>query len=47
MGDYTEDKIKESFQGWQEYVKWANTYRLRKNIPVDLIGLIAQKCTQT
>ena len=26
------EKILESFQGWQAYAKWANTFKLRKNI---------------
>ena len=26
------DKILESYQGWQAYAKWANTYKLRKEI---------------
>ena len=30
--DMTYTKLTESFQGWQAYAKWANTYELRKNI---------------
>ena len=26
------EKLSESFQGWNAYAKWANTYKLRKNI---------------
>jgi len=26
------DKLLESFQGWQAYAKWADTYKLRRNL---------------
>jgi retron-type reverse transcriptase len=31
-GEMSHDKMLESFQGWQAYAKWANTYKLRENI---------------
>lgn len=31
-GEITIEKILESFQGWQAYAKWANTYKLRKRL---------------
>ena len=30
------EKILESFQGWQAYAKWANTIKLRKNILIQI-----------
>ena len=31
-GEITHEKILESFQGWQAYVKWANTYKFRNRL---------------
>ena len=31
-GLITKDKLFESFQGWQAYAKWADSYKLRENI---------------
>ena len=41
-GIITKDKITESFQGWQAYAKWANTYKLRKNLKKNLKLLFIQ-----
>ncbi len=30
--EVSKDKLFAVFQGWQAYAKWANTYKLRKNI---------------
>ena len=30
-GDMPEEKILKSFQGWNAYAKWANSYKIRKN----------------
>jgi hypothetical protein len=30
----------ESYQGWQAYARWANTYRLREKIKKEIIGII-------
>lgn len=30
--ELTKDKIAEIFQGWQAHAKWANTYKLRRNL---------------
>ncbi len=32
QGKIDELSIKESFQGWQAYAKWADTYKLRENM---------------
>ena len=32
IGGVSYDKILESFQGWQAYAKWANTYKLRNRL---------------
>jgi len=31
-GEMTYEKILESFQGWQAYAKWANTYKIRERL---------------
>ncbi len=31
-GKINYEELQESFQGWQAYAKWANTYKLRKKI---------------
>ncbi len=31
-GTTSHEKLLESFQGWQAYAKWANTFKLRKEI---------------
>jgi len=30
----------ESYQGWQAYAKWANSYKLRNKIKMEVIGAI-------
>jgi hypothetical protein len=35
--------LKDSYQGWQAYAKWANTYKLRKRIKKNIIGLLWNK----
>ncbi len=30
--EISKEKILESFQGWQAYAKWANTFKLRKKV---------------
>ena len=32
IGKITYNKLLESFQGWQSYAKWANSYRVRENV---------------
>ena len=39
LGLFTNEKIRESFQGWQAYAKWANTYELRKCMLNELSSL--------
>ncbi|MEK6897992.1 MAG: RNA-directed DNA polymerase [Nanoarchaeota archaeon] len=34
--ELSREKILESFQGWNAYAKWANSYKLRKKIMVKL-----------
>ena len=34
----TKEKILESYQGWQAYAKWADTYKLREKISEMLIN---------
>ena len=31
-GRISKEKLLESFQGWQAYAKWANSFKLRKEI---------------
>lgn len=31
-GELSKEKLLESFQGWNAYAKWADTYRLRKEV---------------
>jgi len=31
-GEINYDKILESFQGWNAYAYWSNSFKLRKNI---------------
>ena len=35
-GEILFDKMSEIFQGWNAYAKWADTYKLRKNIAREL-----------
>ena len=35
-GSISKSKIKEIFQGWQAYAKWANTYKLRNKIKSEI-----------
>ena len=35
-GIISKEKLLESFQGWNAYAKWANSYRLRKNMVIIL-----------
>ena len=37
------DMIIESFQGWQAYAKWSNTYKLRKNLVFELNKILISK----
>ena len=37
QGYNSEQKLLESFQGWQAYAKWADTYKLRKRIEGEII----------
>ena len=37
------DRLIASFQGWQAYAKWANTYRLRQDLSKELNKLIWDK----
>ncbi len=41
-GELSHKKILESFQGWQAYARWANTYKLRK----DIVRKLYQKSKQ-
>ena len=45
-GEMDYDKLCESFQGWQAYAMWANTYKLRKNVIRRLI-INPQKFSRT
>ena len=31
-GEFSKEKMLESFQGWNAYAKWANTLNLRKKV---------------
>lgn len=37
-GEVSKEKIFEIFQGWDAYAKWADTYKLRKEIIKGIIG---------
>ncbi|MDD5649481.1 MAG: reverse transcriptase domain-containing protein [Candidatus Nanoarchaeia archaeon] len=39
--EISKEKFLESYQGWQAYAKWANTYKLRKNILRRLNNIIS------
>ena len=38
-GKISKEKIIESFQGWNAYAKWANSYKLRKGIKIIINNL--------
>ena len=38
-GKIPREKLLESFQGWKAYTKWADTYRLRKQILININNL--------
>ncbi len=35
--------IKDSYEGWKGYAKWANTYRLREKIKKDIVDALLNK----
>ena len=35
--------LTESYQGWQAYAKWANTYKLRRKIKMEIIEVLLDK----
>ena len=37
VGNISRKKLMESFQGWNAYAKWANSYNLRKHIFMEII----------
>ena len=37
------EKLLESYQGWQAYAKWANTYKLREKISAEIKLIIYEK----
>ena len=39
----SEEKLIESFQGWNAYAKWADSYRLRKRVASAMNELIKIK----
>ena len=39
LGEISEEKFKEIFQGWSAYAKWANCYRLRKILMKEIIDI--------
>lgn len=39
----TKEKILESFQGWNAYAKWANSYKLRRGVVRKIYAKINQK----
>ena len=32
FGEISHEKILESFQGWNAYAKWANSFKLRREV---------------
>lgn len=36
-GDISRDKLQERVNGWLEYAKWGNTYKLRKKVTSHLL----------
>jgi len=32
QGKISKEKLLESFQGWNAYAKWANSYKLRRDV---------------
>ena len=44
-GEISRDKILESFQGWNAYAKWANSYKLRNKL-FRIINLFSQTHSQ-
>jgi len=35
-GKISKEKLLESFQGWNAYAKWANSYKLRRSVVVKI-----------
>ena len=42
-GKITFSQLKDSYQGWQAYAKWANTYKTRKEIKSEIIDSLWMK----
>ena len=42
-GDSYFNSIFESYNGWEAYAKWANTYKLRENIKLKIIDSLLDK----
>lgn len=42
----TKEKLLESFQGWNAYAKWANSYKLRERIRREMLNLINPPCVK-
>ncbi len=39
----TFSQLKDSYQGWQAYAKWANTYKLRNKVKKEIVDIIWNK----
>ena len=42
-GEIYFDSLSDSYQGWQAYAKWADTYKLRNKIKIEIIDIIWNK----
>jgi RNA-directed DNA polymerase len=42
-GETSFRKLTESYQGWQAYARWANTYKLRKGIKNKIIDAVWER----
>ncbi len=42
--EINKEKVLESFQGWNAYAKWANSYKLRRNVVSLIYKNYKQKC---
>lgn len=42
-GEINYNQLMESFQGWQAYAKWANTYKLRKSLVKEIYKIKKSK----
>ncbi len=42
-GAWSFDSILESYQGWQAYAKWANSYKLREKVKLKIASLLLDK----